>query len=233
VNLREASKLIRPKHIDEAVRLVLANDRDGFEWLYERTGRREPDSRYIVVRGHRFPTKAFGFLVAQIAGETDRRSNDLNVNQAAAPVVRHGGGIEVRSGARSRTQREEESRKISYYSALARPEQARFRDTLIEAHAGCAITGVRLRQAVEAAHVIAFARRGLNTLGNGILLRCDLHSLFDAAEMAIDPSTMKARFSERAKLDYADLDGVRIVIPAGGPPPSAFQAKWDEFRNQG
>lgn len=226
MNLREASKLIKRGHIDEAMRLVRDNDRDGFEWLYERTGRREPVSRYIVFEGHRFPTKAFGFLVAQIAGGTDRKNNDLNVNQAAAPLLRYG-GVEVRRGERSTTPAQEESRKVSYYRALARPEQARFRTTLFDAYSKCAISGVSIRRAVEAAHVLEFARKGLNTLANGILLRCDLHSLFDAAEMVIDPNTMTAHFSEAAREDYADLHGAKVVIPSGGPTPSAFQERWN------
>ncbi|NML07905.1 HNH endonuclease [Sphingomonas sp. G-3-2-10] len=81
-------------------------------------------------------------------------------------------------------------------------------------------------------HGLAVCPQGLNALENGILLRCDLHSLFDAAEMAIDPRTMKVCFSERARLGYADLHGASIVIPAGGTPPFAFQARWDVFCNQ-
>lgn len=232
MDLLEASKLVRREHIDEAVRLVQANGQDGFEWLYERTGRREPQSRYVVFGGARYPTKAFGFLVAQIAGKTERNSNDMNVNQAAAPLLRFG-GIEVRRGERAIIKEEEErSREASYHSALARPEQARFRTMLLTAYSGCAISGVSSRFALEAAHVIEFARRGRNALANGILLRCDLHSLFDAGELAINPADMTARFSPTTRKDYSGLHKAKVSIPDGGPSPATFQERWDAFQGE-
>lgn len=233
MNLKEASKLIRQEHLDEAIRLAGEHSGDGYQWLFDRTGRVEPKLLYIVFDGVRYPTKAFGFLVAQIAGGIDSKTNDMTVNEAAAPLKRLG-GTEVRLGAGAmpgKDQNEAEvARKTSYYRQLARPEQTRFRQALLEAYEQCAISGANVKTAVEAAHVREFARDGLDTLGNGILLRSDLHNLFDAGDLAINPETMTAHFSAVCHDHYSpngptgigSLEGVPVVIPAGGPPPDAF-----------
>jgi hypothetical protein len=240
MDLKEARKLIQRKHLDESIRLVAERNGDGYEWLLNRTGRDEPQLRYIVFDGVRYPTKAFGFLVAQIAGGTDRKTNDMTVNEAAAPLKKLG-GKEVRLEARAKGRREqgdaEEARKVSYYRRLARPEQAKFRRSLLESYGRCAISGADVERAVEAAHVKEFAREGLDTLQNGILLRSDLHNLFDAGHLAIDPATMTAHFSVLCHHHYSpngpgrsgSLQGVKVVIPAGGPPPSSFQDRWKAF----
>jgi hypothetical protein len=240
MDLREARKLIRREHLDEAIRLVAEHDADGYKWLLDRTGRDEPELRYIVFDGIRYPTKAFGFLVAQIAGGTERKTNDMTVNEAAAPLKKLG-GKEVRfevGVAPGKEQDEAETvRKTSYYSRLARPEQAKFRRILLEAYGRCAISGADVQRAVEAAHVREFAREGLDTLGNGILLRSDLHNLFDAGHLAINPATMTAHFSSRCQEHYSpngpgeigSLEGVRVVIPIGGPRPCVFQDRWKAF----
>lgn len=89
--------------------------------------------------------------------------------------------------------------------------------------------GVTIASALEAAHVLPFREKGLDSPSNGILLRADLHKLFDAGHLAIDPNSMVARFSGRARLDYRDLDGKPTSIPKGGPEPAAFADRWKEF----
>jgi len=40
---------------------------------------------------------------------------------------------------------------------------------------------------LEAVHIAPHAKTGINELDNGLLLRCDLHSLFDSHLLRIDP----------------------------------------------
>lgn len=240
MNLKDARKLIRKKHLDEAIRLVAERDGQGYAWLLDRTGRKTPELRYIVFDGVRYPTKAFGFLVAQIAGSTDRKSNDMTVNEAAAPLKKLGGKevrLETRVALTKDQHEAETARKASYYRQLARPEQAAFRRSLLDAYGRCPISGADIERAVEAAHVQEFSRAGPDTLGNGILLRSDLHNLFDAGHLAIDPETMTAHFSGLCHSHYSpkglggkgSLEGVKVVIPPGGPAPIAFQERWKAF----
>lgn len=65
----------------------------------------------------------------------------------------------------------------------ARKGQADFRKALIEAYNGrCAVSGCEIESALEAAHIIPDHLVGENGMDprNGILLRADIHRLFDA-----------------------------------------------------
>ena len=65
-----------------------------------------------------------------------------------------------------------------------RPRQDAFRQALLLAYEGrCAITGCDAEPALEAAHVADW--RSENDAGAGILLRADLHKLFDAGLLVI------------------------------------------------
>ena len=62
----------------------------------------------------------------------------------------------------------------------ARQGARSFRDALMRAYQGqCAITGCAVPELLEAAHIIPYADQGANTTTNGLLLRTDLHTLFD------------------------------------------------------
>jgi len=79
-------------------------------------------------------------------------------------------------------------RKLQVHRALARRGQAAFRNYLLDRDGGCAVTGETSEHVVEAAHIISAAERGRATASNGILLRADLHLLFDAHKLLISPA---------------------------------------------
>lgn len=229
MNLLEASKLVSRDHVYEAIERL--EPYEDYQWLYEQTGRREPDHRYIVVEGQRYPSKAFGFLVAQIAGKTDNKNNDMNVNQAIAPLGRLG-YREIDGPGRSDTPAQREARQQSYYKALARPEQARFREALLIAYdRKCAVSGCTIPAVLEAAHVVPFRSKGENTLANGILLRIDLHRLFDADELAINPETLIPTFSDAVVEHYKDIPPATVRLPLGGPRAPDFSSRWKVFKS--
>ena len=91
----------------------------------------------------------------------------------------------------------------------ARPSQRAFRDTLLAAYGGrCAITGCDVPPALEAAHVADWHFE--NDAGAGILLRVDLHRLFEAGLLAIDG---RYRVVE-TPLWYGELRGRNLRLPA-------------------
>jgi len=51
----------------------------------------------------------------------------------------------------------------------------------------CAVTGERTLPALEAAHIQPYAEGGEHSVRNGLLLRRDLHSLFDAGYVTVTP----------------------------------------------
>lgn len=226
MNLKDARSLIKDEHVRDAARRI---DEHGVDWLYARTGRRAPDFRYIVVGKTRYPAKAFGFLTAQLAGGTDRKSNDMTVNEAVAPITRLG-YIEVTGRHANADPEQDRARRESYYSSLARPGQAAFRRSLLRAYdQRCAVTGCTALDALEAAHVQPFKSRGCDQLSNGVLLRADLHRLFDAGRIAVDPHSLTVKVGLEIRPDYASIDDAAIATPKGGPSPDQFRPRWRAF----
>lgn len=74
---------------------------------------------------------------------------------------------------------------------LARPEQTRFRATLIEVYgARCSISGCEVEAVLDACHIISHEGGGPAEASNGLVLRRDLHSLFDLGLIAVDPEEL-------------------------------------------
>jgi hypothetical protein len=68
--------------------------------------------------------------------------------------------------------------------APVRPEQEAFRLAVMEAYEGrCAVTDCDEVSVLEAAHLRSW--RGSNTVNDGVLLRVDIHRLFDTGRLTI------------------------------------------------
>ena len=99
-------------------------------------------------------------------------------------------------------------------SVLARPNQARFRDSVFEAYRSCwLLTGDSMGEILEAAHIIPFRNGGADTRDNGICLRVDMHRLFDSNHIRLK-ATGALQFSDAlvASPNYAFLPR-RIRLP--------------------
>jgi len=65
--------------------------------------------------------------------------------------------------------------------------QGAFRVAVTEAYARqCAVTGGKVLPALDAAHIKPYGEGGYHTKSNGILLRKDVHSVFDAGYATVD-----------------------------------------------
>lgn len=72
----------------------------------------------------------------------------------------------------------------------SRRGQPAFRQRLMETYDGtCGVTSSRVQPLLEAAHILPHARGGTYEIRNGLLLRADVHTLFDFGYLAIDPTT--------------------------------------------
>ena len=83
----------------------------------------------------------------------------------------------------------------------------------------CAITGERTLPVLEAAHIKPYSSGGPHEPENGLLLRSDLHTLFDQAYMTVDADQLKVVVSRRIReefengRDYYQLHGRAIRLP--------------------
>ena len=101
-------------------------------------------------------------------------------------------------------------------SIVRRRGQPEFRQKLLEAYAGrCAVTGCDVQEVLEACHIVPYRGPSTNHPGNGILLRADLHTLFDLGLIAFDSSTGAVIVSDQLEgTDYGSLSGAKLAVPA-------------------
>jgi putative restriction endonuclease len=111
--------------------------------------------------------------------------------------------------------------------------QGAFRVVVTDSYARrCAISGERTLPALDAAHIRPFAEGGSHDPSNGILLRRDIHSLFDLGYVTITPDH-KFEVSKKIKEEYENgrhyyaLSGVGISVPEDIKcRPDTFALSW-------
>lgn len=97
---------------------------------------------------------------------------------------------------------EEEVRYGKKYKIRSRIGQGAFRVLVTDAYQRrCAVTGEKTLPVLEAAHIKPYARSGPNSIQNGLLLRSDMHILFDKGYMTLD-NDLKVEVSRRIKEEY-------------------------------
>jgi putative restriction endonuclease len=69
----------------------------------------------------------------------------------------------------------------------------------------CAITGAKIRPVLEAAHIRPVSQEGQNRVDNGLLLRSDIHTLFDRGYLGVDPA-LRLHVSPRLRRDFGNGD---------------------------
>lgn len=96
-----------------------------------------------------------------------------------------------------------------------RTGQSKFRAQLVERDGlRCAIMGECPAVVLEAAHLRKYADNQTHVIKEGILLRRDIHSLFDSGQIAIDPSTKRVVISPELDgyAEYQVLAGRRVKL---------------------
>lgn len=129
---------------------------------------------------------------------------------------------------------DEDLRRRVEASIVAREGQGAFRKGLLDAYRErCAITGIS-EPVLDAAHIRRYMGPHSNAPSNGVLLRTDLHTLFDKHLLTIvyDAGTYHVRVSDDLGADmYRDLDRQALaVIPraAKDRPKAALLAEHNE-----
>jgi len=66
----------------------------------------------------------------------------------------------------------------------------------------CALTGERTLPVLDAAHITPYSVSKRHELSNGLLMRSDLHRLFDGGYLTVDPSERKVVVSNRIRQEF-------------------------------
>lgn len=104
-----------------------------------------------------------------------------------------------------------ENRRLNWRKS--RPVQGQFRNALLQEYGErCVLTGCSTLQALEAAHVLPHNGSTIrDQTDNGLLLRRDLHSMFDALLWSIEPASSTVRLAKRlSDKNYEYLDGAPV-----------------------
>ncbi len=108
-----------------------------------------------------------------------------------------------------------------------------FRDELVRRYgARCMISGCSTMALLEAAYIQPETVPKFNNPTNGLLLRSDLHTLFDLNLIGIEPGRLTvAVHPDVIDADYRSFDGSALRVANGkGPNRRALAARWDRFK---
>lgn len=118
-------------------------------------------------------------------------------------------------------------------SARVRRGQPQFRKSLLsEFGENCAVTGPCPQSVLEAGHLYSYAELGVHFKHGGLLLRRDVHSLFDRGALAIHPETLKISVEEdlAGYPTYAAFDGATVGVSVKEQHKSWLRVHWAQHR---
>lgn len=97
--------------------------------------------------------------------------------------------------------------------------QQAFQATVLHAyHRRCAITGAKIRPVLQAAHIRPLPAGGEHRIDNGLLLRSDVHTMFDRGYLGVDPKH-RLLVSPRLRDEFGNgesfyaMAGMTIALP--------------------
>jgi len=136
---------------------------------------------------------------------SSRQLTDRAVNQTGIELERVG-NFDPRSV--------EGAREYVLASIARRRGQPKFRAQLMRAYEGrCAISGCETAVVLEAAHIISYRGPKTNHVQNGLLLRSDLHLLFDLGLLSIDKDLRVSLDPSLRRSSYAEFHGQKLRVP--------------------
>lgn len=107
----------------------------------------------------------------------------------------------------------EDQRKAVIRQIKQRRGQKAFRDSLITLAAQCAVSNCAIVDILEAAHITAYKNDTHNHVSNGLLLRCDIHTLYDLDLFAIDPDSLLIYFAPQIlDKEYTRYHGKKLHV---------------------
>ena len=120
--------------------------------------------------------------------------------------------IELHSAIQDVTIELERRRVVTYQ--LERPYQLKFRQNVLTCYKEqCILTGVKLPEVLQAAHIVPVEYAGSDSIKNGLCMRMDMHRLFDLNQIRINPEG-DVIISSRVDKEYGDYLPDHVQIPS-------------------
>lgn len=129
----------------------------------------------------------------------------------------------------------QEPRNEKYRLANTRDGQSEFKGKILRAYNNCCcVTGETIPELLEAAHIQDYKNRQSNHVQNGLLLRVDIHRLFDNGLIFIDKNYIIHISNQITTQHYRQFHGRTITLPLlinDRPSTTALELRREEFRN--
>lgn len=123
--------------------------------------------------------------------------------------------------------RDTDERQRALRAVVNRQGQPQFRAALLDAYGRtCAITGCTASPVLEAAHIDPYLGEHTQHVTNGLLLRSDVHTLFDLHLIAISAEFTVAVSPELTGTEYEAVSGQPLRLtdrPGSGPDADALR----------
>lgn len=105
-------------------------------------------------------------------------------------------------------------RERAWQQVTQRRGQSRFRTMLLEAYDNrCAVTRINEPMVLEAAHIEPYSGAASNVAQNGLLLKSDIHKLFDRGVLVIQPDLTTMIAPSLQDGPFAIHEGQKIRVP--------------------
>ena len=114
-----------------------------------------------------------------------------------------------------------------------RKDQGKFRTHLLhEQGERCAFTGAAPDKVLEAGHLYSFAEVGVQFEHGGMMMRRDIHRLFDEGWLAVDPSSACIDVASDLETypQYARLHDQKLFLPLNAMQEEWLDIHWREYR---
>lgn len=126
----------------------------------------------------------------------------------------------------------EDSRRRTWRAIVERRGQPAFRNALLRAYGqACAISGCPVTEVLEAAHIAPYTGDDSNNVRNGLLLRADIHTLFDLGLLWINLMNLHVEVATTLRAttydEFHDRPLRPPIEPRYAPLPRCLQHHYD------
>ncbi len=113
--------------------------------------------------------------------------------------------------------------------------QQQFRDAMRKRYGNrCMVTGCEVVAVLEATHINPYRGENDNNPTNGLLLRADIHTLFDLDLIGIKPDGLQIEISPKLAHDnqYGKIAGKTLDCKKYRPSPNALESRYKQFQQR-
>jgi len=169
----------------------------------------------VILRPGFAPTKVLAAIGGEPIWKRDPDAHQAAKNQKIDKQLERDARKAEREG-RFDPKNIKEGRQKIVREIILRRGQPEFRKKLLEAYSSrCAVTDCDCRHGLEAAHILPYRGDDTNHVQNGILLRSDIHILFDIGKIGFAPISHKVIVSKSLMgTAYGKLKGKTLRIPS-------------------